>query len=140
MYERDLVAGLNNDFYVVIDDVDDVIDDVDAIIDDVVISDDFHKCQDGLVKKLTEYDVQTSSLYLHSNFATQFWVKGRKRFYKDNILATGDAIKFIIDNGHKNVIHWPPLMVDLVMRKSGTSLRVPAITVDQRGVASAQQT
>jgi len=62
MYERDLVAGLNNDFYVVIDDVDDVIDDVDAIIDDVVISDDFHKCQDGLVKKLTEYDVQTSSL------------------------------------------------------------------------------
>ncbi|KAL5188543.1 Nodulation-signaling pathway 2 protein [Glycine soja] len=36
-------------------------------------------------------------------------------------------------------IQWPPLMVDLAMKKSATPLRVTAITVDLRGAESAQQ-
>ncbi|QCD92702.1 hypothetical protein DEO72_LG5g770 [Vigna unguiculata] len=126
IYERELVSGLNNDSGGIVNNV------------DVVNPHDFLNSHHGLVKKLTKYAVQTSSLYLHSNFARQFLENGRrryfitistpkfwpcrirwtrrssfecymtcgwKRFCKDNQLAVGDELKFVIDNQQKNVIH-----------------------------------
>ncbi|QCD99152.1 hypothetical protein DEO72_LG7g433 [Vigna unguiculata] len=38
----------------------------------------------NLTKKLTQYDVESSCLYLHSNFAKQFLDKDRKRYFITN--------------------------------------------------------
>ncbi|QCD86275.1 hypothetical protein DEO72_LG3g796 [Vigna unguiculata] len=126
IYEGESVGGLNNDSGGIVNNV------------GAVNPHDFLNSHDGLVKKLTKYDVQTSSLYLHLDFARQFLEKGRrryfitistskfspckirwtrrssfecymtcgwKRFCKDNQLAAGDELKFVIDNQQKNVIH-----------------------------------
>ncbi|QCE09965.1 hypothetical protein DEO72_LG10g1188 [Vigna unguiculata] len=69
VYDRDTVVGLNTE---------------DGVVVDLVVGDELHNSEDGLVKNLTHYDVRTSSLYLNSNFAGQFLDKGRKRYMLTN--------------------------------------------------------
>ncbi|QCE03700.1 hypothetical protein DEO72_LG8g1725 [Vigna unguiculata] len=89
-------------------------------------------------KVLSNYDVNASSLYLDSKFATECWIKGRKsyrltndqsefwdckirwtgrssyecyltcgwkKFCKENGLAAGDRIRFVVEDEEKGVIY-----------------------------------
>jgi len=47
VYDRDTVVGLNTE---------------DGVVVDLVVGDELHNSEDGLVKNLTHYDVRTSSL------------------------------------------------------------------------------